>query len=309
VGYRPEQIFGAGRRRPTATSRLWVCLVLALAGCQGRPDSEFPNLGRTEANSEPPAGIYRPIPAGDTDEIAERGALLFAMERALRLGYEKGAFAVGFAEGDTILPLVDVDPGGRSAQVVFVRWAAADKEKGGRLRPEQAERWLLVSMRLAPDQIIDRELLTGKVIVGSDDYHRVRALLVAAEALRQQTPGEVYHLYTVAEVMPTGKKKRPTKLATRVYALSADGDGPDLEVLVDAPKRKRDPEVLSVETIHEAGAAEASPIRVALPQPAPATVVRAMLEGPEAGDVPVQGSGGALYAVSASDGRITRPQP
>jgi hypothetical protein len=106
--------------------------------------------------------------------------------------------------------------------------------------------------------------------------------------------------------MATGNKKKPSKLATRVYALSAEGDGSDLEVLVDAPKRNRFPEVLGVETIHEKGAAKASPIRVALPQPGPATVVRAMLEGPDAGDVPVQASSGALYAVSARNGRITK---
>jgi hypothetical protein len=288
--------------------RLLVCVAvgLALLGCKERPDSEFPNLGRTEANSEPPTGIYMPIAAGDTGEIEKRGALLFAMERALRLGYEKGAFAVGIPEGDTILPLVEVDPGGASAQVLFVRWGQADKEDGGRLRPENADRWLLVSMMLEPERILDRELLAGKVVPGSADHQRINALLVAAEALREQTPGEVYHLYTVAEVMPTGKKKRPSKLAIRVYALSAEGDGPDVEVLVDAPKRKRDPEVLSVETIHEAGAAKASPIRVALPQPAPATIVRAMLEGPEAGDVPVQANSGVVYAVSARTGRITR---
>jgi hypothetical protein len=287
--------------------RFVIASTLVLLGCKENPDTEFPNLGRTEANSEPPAGIFMPIPVGDTAEIEKRGALLFAMERALRLGYEKGVFAVGVPQGDTVLPLVDVDPGGRSAQVLFVRWGAADKDDGGRLRPENADRWLLVSMMLEPERIIDRELLAGKVVEGTADYQRINALLAAAESLQAQTPGEVYHLYTVAEVMPTGNKKRPSKVAIRVYALSDEGDGPDLEVLVDQPKRKKDPEVLSVETIHEKGAAKASPIRVALPQPGPATVVRAMLEGPDAGDVPVQANSGVVYAVSAKSGRITRP--
>ena len=287
--------------------RFVIGIALALVGCKERPDSEFPDLGNTEPSSEPPPGLYQPIAPGDTAEIEKRGALLFAMERTLRLGYEKGAFAVGVGQGDTILPLVDVDPGGRSAQVLFVRWSASDKEAAGRLRPDDADRWLLVPMMLEPERVIDRELLAGKVAEGSADYRRINALLAAAEALQKQTPGEVYHLFTVAELMATGNKKRPTKVVMRVYALSDDGDGPDLEVLVDAPKRKRDPVVLSVETIHEAGAAKASPIRVALPQPGPATVVRAMLEGPDAGDVPVQANSGVVYAVEARSGRITRP--
>ncbi len=284
-----------------------IALVLGLGGCKEQPDSEFPDLGNTNASSEPPAGLLYPIEAGDTAAIEQRGALLFAMERALRLGYEQGAFAVGVSEGDTILPLVDIDPGGRSGQVVFVRWKKSDKEKDGRLLAEHAERWLLVPLMLDPERVIDRELITGKIVEGSADFHRIRALLAAAEALQQRTPEEVYHLFTVNEVMATGEKKKPSKVVTRVYAMSADGDGPDLEVLVDAPKRKRAPEVLAVETIHEAGAAKGSPIRVALPQPGPATVVRAMLEGPDAGDVPVQGNGGVVYAVSARNGRITRP--
>jgi hypothetical protein len=283
-----------------------LAIVLPIVGCKEQADTEFPDLGNTQASSEQPPGIFQPIPAGDVGEIEKRGALLYAMERTLRIGYEQGAFAVGMPEGDVILPLVDVDPGARSAQVLFVRWKAADKEADGELRPERADRWLLVSMMLEPERVLDRELLAGKVKEKTADYHRIDALLAAAEALRDKAPGEVFHLFTVNEVMATGNKKKPSKLATRVYALSAEGDGPDLEVLVDAPKRNRFPEVLAVETIHEKGAAKASPIRVALPQPGPATVARVMLEGPDAGDVAVQASSGAVYAVSARNGRITK---
>ena len=285
---------------------LVALLLAALPGCKDREDSEFPDLGKTQSTSDPPPGVMLPIEPGDTASIEKRGVLLHQMERALRLGYEQGAYKVGFPEGDTIMPLVDIDPGGRSAQVLFVRWGR--KDKGDRLHPKNAERWLLVSMLLDPERILDRELLAGKVKEKTATFHRTFAMLAAAETLAEQTPGEVYHLYTVAELTPTEKKKKPTKIATRVYALSAEGDGPDMEVLIDQPKRNSLPVVLGTKTIHEAGGAEADPIRVAAPHPGPATVARVMLKGPSAGEVPVQADSGVVYTVSARNGRITLPE-
>jgi hypothetical protein len=285
---------------------LVALLLAAVAGCKEQQDSEFPDLGKSEASNEPPPGVWLPIEPGDTAAVEKRGVLLHQLERALRLGYEEGAYAVGVPEGDTIMPLVDVDPGGRSAQVLFVRWDR--KQKGKRLHPAGAERWLLVSMLLDPERILDRELLAGKVKENTPTFHRTYAMLVAAQTLADKTPGEVYHLFTVAELMPTEKKKKPVKIATRVYALSAEGDGPDMEVLVDQPKRKSPPVVLDAKTIHEAGAAQAEPLQVAAPHPAPATVARVMAKGPSAGDVPVAADSGVVYTVSARNGRITLPQ-
>lgn len=279
---------------------------VALAGCAGKKNEndEFAGLGRTFANSDPPPGVYVPIADGDVGSLQERGVLLHAMERALALGYEQGAYRVGVAEGDIILPLVDIDPGNRSAQVLFLRWPRDAVGPTGTLHPKWAERWLLVSMTLEPERVLDRELLAGKVVEDSAEYHRAFAMLAAAEALESRAKGEMFHLFTVAEITPTKKKRITHKIATRVYALSAEGDGPDLEVLVDEPKRNRPPEVLETRAVHGAGAGSADPIVVAARQPAAATVARAMLRGPSAGDVDVQ-CDGSRWQVAARTGRVS----
>ena len=110
--------------------------------------------------------------------------------------------------------------------------------------------------------------------------------------------------FTVAEITPSEKKRAPNKIATRVYALSAEPTGPDYEVLVDQPKRNRPPDVLQTLAIHGAGAAAGEPIRVAARQPAAATVARVMLRGPAAGDVDVQ-CDGSNWRVSARTGRVS----
>ncbi len=286
----------------------WATVVLGLmlgACAQGKNGDEFAGLGRRDASSAPPAGVYLPISDGDLGAVQERGVLLYGMERALRLGYERGAYAVGVAEGDVILPLVDVDPGGRSAQILFLRWGRDRVGVSGNLHPKWAERWLLVSVMLEPERIIDKELLAGDVQENSVEYHRAAAILSAAQSLREQTPEQAYHLFTVPEVVPTGNKRNPSKIATRVYALSATGSGPDIEVLVDQPKKSRIPEVLGSDVVHEAGTADATPLSVRSAQPAPATVARAMLQG-AAGNVEVESSAG-LWMVSGRTGRVSRP--
>ena len=280
---------------------------LLCVGCASKQnnDDEFLGLGRVGASSEPPPGVSRPIVEGDLIGLQERGALLSAMERALRLGYEQGAYAVGVGEGDIVLPLVDVDPGGRSAQVLFLRWRRDEVGLAGDLHPKYAERWLLVSMMLEPERVLDKELLAGKVEEDGVEFHRAAALLAAAETLRTQTPDEAYHLFTVPELTQTDSRRTPTVVATRVYALSARGGGPDVEVLVDAAKKGRIPEVLGSTVVHEPGAVTDAQIRVDQPQPAPASVARVMLQG-GAGSVEVESSAGA-WLVDRRTGRVSRP--
>lgn len=307
-------------RRTIAPTRAWYCRVmsvrswilsmaaitaLVVSGCAAKGGDDLAGLGFTGANSSPPAGVYLPIQSGDLASVQERGLLLMRMERALRLGYEQGVDPVGMAQGDIVLPIVDVDPGGRSAQVLFLRWSRAAAGPAGVLHPKYADRWLLVSMMLEPERVLDRELLHGKVEEGSATYHRAYALIEAASALRRDLPGEQFHLFTVAELVPSGNRRIINKVATRIYALSAEGAGPDLEVVVDAPKRSKPPVVLSSTTVHPAGAIHANTVTLEVPQPAPATVARALLQGPSAGDFEVKGVGGA-WSISSRTGRITR---
>ena len=288
--------------------RLIGPLSFALAGsacAQKSKDDEFVDLGRTQANSEPPPGVFMPMTPGDLQAVQDRGRLLHAMERTLRLAYEQGAYKVGVPEGDVIMPLVDVDPGERSSQVVFLRWPKSAVGEGGALDPLDAQRWLMVSMLLSPDRVLDVELLGGKVVEDSPELARAQVILSAAQALRARTPGQSYHLFTLHEVMETDKKRRPAKLVTRVYALSSEGDGPDLELLIDEPRRSRAPEVLKTVVVHEAPASSGDPWVVEQSQPAPATVARVLARGPQAAPVQVRCSSG-LWTISPADGRVAR---
>ncbi len=281
---------------------------LALGACasgKGGKDDEFVGLGRVGASSEPPPGVYRPILEGDLAAVQERGVMLYNLDRALKMGFEQGAHSVGTAEGDIILPLADVDPGGRSAQVMFVRWNRSSVGADGNLHPKHAQRWLLVSLMLEPERVLDRELLAGKVGEDTVEFHRTAAILAAAKALREKAPDTAFHLFTVPEQVQTQSRRVSTMIATRVYALAVSQEGPDFEVLVDAAKKSQIPGVLSVTAVHAAGDVEAAGLRVQGPQPAPASVARAMLSG-AAGPVEVESASG-LWLVDARTGRVSRP--
>lgn len=283
-----------------------LCAGTASWGCASKSqDEEFEGLGYTASSSEPPPGVFLPLPPNDLAALQERGQLLYGMERTLRMGYEHGAYKVGVPEGDVIMPLVDVDPGGRSGQVIFLRWPRQVVGEGGALNPNDAKQWLMVSVLLGPDKVIDVELQDGAVSEQGSLWRRAHQIIAAAEVLREHSPGHSFHLFTLPEVMLTKNKRAPAKLVTHVYAMSAEGDGPDLEVILDAPRRKRPPEVLETRLIHAAPAAGRDPIEVELRQPAPATVARVMMRGPQSGDVAVR-AGTTRWAISASDGRVVR---
>jgi len=268
-------------------------------------DDEFAGLGQVGNSSEPPPGVFRPIAQGDVAAVQERGVLLFNLHRALRLGFEQGAQTVGTAEGDIILPLTDVDPGGRSAQVMFLRWGRDHVGVDGNLHPKYAQRWLLVSVMLEPQRVLDRELLAGEVGENTVEFHRAAAMLSAAKALQSEAPNTAFHLFTVPELHQTDSRRTPTVVATRVYAQSTSPDGPDFEVLVDAAKKSRIPDVLDVARVHAPDAVTAQHITVASPQPAPASVMRAMALA-DSGLVEVE-SGSGAWVIDARTGRVSRP--
>lgn len=277
----------------------------ACASKSGSDKDEFAGLGRVGGSSEPPPGVYRPIAHGDVAAIQERGVLLFNLLRSLELGFNHGAQAVGAGEGDVILPLTDVDPGGRSAQVMFVRWTRDKVGADGGLHPKYARRWLLVSLILEPERVLDRELLDGDLGEDTVEFHRAAAMLAAAKALREKAPDSSFHLFTMPEQMATGNRRISTVIATRVYALGVRETDPDFEVLVDVAKKSRIPEVLQVTEVHAPGAVSSDSIRVTEAQPAPASVARAMRSG-VSGSVEVVSSSG-LWLVDTRSGRVSRP--
>ena len=265
---------------------------------------DLEGLGLVAASSEPPPGLLAPVSDVDLPAVSERGRLLQKMERALVLAYEKGVTRVGgIPQSDVVLPLVDVDPGGKSAQVMFVRWhGEATKD----LDPSKAERWLLVSILLEPDRVLDVELLAGVVDGASHVQRRIHTQLAAARTLAEAAPGDLFHLLDLYEREDPASAS--SKVLGHVYALSADGDAADFEVVVEETilkkkaKSTKPPQVRSSRTVHPKGRGAASPIVVELPQPGVITVARAMLLGPSAGEVLVLTQGDAEARDGANDG-------
>lgn len=312
---------GSSRARSTALASscgrrgVGALLCLALAGglstgcARAAKEGDFAALGIHGANSEPPPGLHAPVAHTDFESISKRGRLLYAMERALLLAYEDGMHAVGDPGAVAVLPLVDVDPGGNSAQVVFVRWPTRSEGKQPELTVENAERWLLVSIVLNPDQVLDVELITGGIEEDTHAARRIQSILAAAESLRGQAPGQMFHLLDLYETRPVEtkkkKKKQPEeKVVAHVYALSADGDGPDVDALVDEVPKRGAPNVLSVVVSHPPGRGVSDPIVVEAALPTSLSVARAMLRGPEAGDVLVFGEDERQFSINARTGAI-----
>ena len=98
-------------------------LALSAAGCARMADEgDFEELGLVGASSEPPPGLQHPVAAEDLVAVHDRGRRIHQLERAMLLAYEQGMNQVGDPGTEAVLPIADVDPGGRSAQVTFVRW-------------------------------------------------------------------------------------------------------------------------------------------------------------------------------------------
>jgi hypothetical protein len=268
-------------------------------------EGDLAEIGLRDATSEPPPGLLRPVAPDDLVSVHDRGRLLHQLEKALRMGYADGMLTVGDPGTDAVLPLVDVDPGGRSAQALFVRWRPSRDGQLPPLSAATAERWLLVSMLLTPDRVVDVEILQGPVAAGSHLATRIDTVLAAAERVRTLAPGAMVHLLDLYEEVPVDPE-RPAKGTTahgHVYALSADGDGPDLELVVAAPRRRSPPSVLQAAVVH--ASADADPLRIETSTPGPVTVARAMLRGLEAGSITVQSPQGD-WIVAAGTGLVRR---
>ncbi len=300
-------------RRRTIPARSTVALAVVVGlgwGC-GRmvKEGDLEGLGLRNANSEPPPGLLRPVVEGDLEAVQRRGQLLHQMERSLTMAYEQGVMKVGDPGSDAVLPLVDVDPGGRSAQVLFVRWRPGLDGQMPALVAANAERWLLVSLLLSPDRVLDVELLAGALPDGSHLAHRVDTVVAAADKARTlASPGTSFHLFDLYEQVPVDPAKpvKGNKIIAQIYALSADGVGPDLELQVEPPRRRHPAELLGAAVVHQAGAPAAS-LAIETPTPGPVTVVRAMLRGPNTDRCAVESPHGPWTVVTAT-GELRRDE-
>lgn len=287
---------------------LGVTLVASAPGCaRMAQEGDFEEIGLVGASSEPPPGLLHPVAPADLVAVHDRGRLLHQHERALVLAYEQGMHQVGDPGTDAVLPLVDVDPGGRSAQVLFVRWPLSSDGQLPPLRADSAERWLVVSMLLSPDRILDVEILAGGVPKGSHVGTRIDSLIAAAERARQLAEGTVFHLYDLYEEVPIDPEKpiKGSQILAHVYALAADPGGPDLELFVAPPHRRHEASIRGGFVVHEAGATLEDPLRVQTDNPGPLTVARAMQRGDEAGSIAVQTPKGS-WTIVARTGLLAR---
>lgn len=286
-----------------------VLALLAATGCEKKeeesvyPDSE---IGIGDGDPDPPVGVFAPLGRGDLGEIATVGRWLHLGARALQLADATVVERMGTVDADVVLPIVDIDPAGTSGQVVFVRWPGA-KGKKGPLLVEDAERWVLVAIMFGPDRVLDVELLQGEVEKNSVEERRIAALLVAANELQTQAAGQAFFTIDRFQEEETGIKRNPKRIATVVHALALADDGPDLEVVIDEPKRAKGkkwaepPELVRSTMVHPKGALAATPATIALDDPHPLSVARAMRSGAPLQIVTKSGS----YAI-ATDGTVER---
>lgn len=283
--------------------------MVAATGCEKKeeesiyPDAE---IGLGDGDPDPPPGVHVPIGRGDLVEIAKVGRWVDVGARALKLADATVVEQMGSVEADVVLPIVDIDPAGTSGQVVFVRWPGARASKA-ELLVENAQRWVLVAMTFGPDKVLDVELLEGEVEKGSVEERRIGALLVAAKQLQAQAPGQAFYTVDRFQAEETGNKRKPERVATVVHALALADDGPDLEVVLDEPKRPKKnkwsepPTLVRTTMVHPKGALAGSAPAIALDDPHPLTVARAMRSGQPMQIATKSGS----YAIAA-DGTIER---
>ena len=94
---------------------LTFALLLVGSACSPDDVSNKP-VGYTNPSSGPQPGVRRAVALEEPDQVAERGRLLFDMERALDMGLQRGLPAAGNIRNEIMLPIVDVDAGGLSGQ-------------------------------------------------------------------------------------------------------------------------------------------------------------------------------------------------
>jgi hypothetical protein len=257
------------------------------------PEPEEPSTGRDEASSDDLAPIVTHFDDAEPGAIAERGSTLAWMEHTLTVGLERGLPRVGRSTAAAAMPIASVDPGLHSGQVTIYRWMEDDLDREGNVRPELADRWLIIPMLLRPDRVLELEQMTKEVDMNSPEFHTIAAVDLAQRTLRQREPAGQWNAHPFREQALLGHVNRGV---TRVYMLGRDAA--DYEVVVrDALGRKKEPKVLAVRKHHDPAAMRERPPRIELPRPSPLTVARVLPHVPVGGRVTIAASDGSRWTI------------
>jgi hypothetical protein len=220
----------------------------------------------------------------------------YAMHLAVNRGLKRAR-----AKADIpLLPIAEVDDRFNSASVTFYRWLPRDM-KDGQMRPDRASRWLVVPMLLKPDRVLENEQHSDYVEKNSPIAHEIHAVIAAGEWAQKEAQGTRWHMHTVREGPNTDGSY---KNRTRVYAMSTDGSGPDLEFLFSDVKNDESPLLLGKTVVHEAGAWAGDEIKMSLPGPTAMTVARVLEKELLAQQVIAHGSDGSKWSIDSESGKF-----
>jgi hypothetical protein len=273
-------------------------------GGGGGGDGEAePDYGYEDPSSPELAQIPRALEASDMEGVHKRGMTLWRMQRAMRLGDREFASFVGVTDAK-FQALALIDEAGKSGEIAFYRWDAADLEDGV-ATADEALRWLTVSVTLDPDEALDPQELDGKP--DGEQRRTLAGLMVAQKKAQADYPTARFVAYTFREQQiddgePTGARQ------TRIYMIGADDKSPDIEYTVlDPAKKKQAPEIIA-EILQLADHATSTlPLTTPAQSPGPSTIARAVaIATVMEKSVEIVDAAGNKWEVAPKTGTLTR---
>ncbi len=226
------------------------------------------------------------------------------MQRALELAHRQAFLRLAASESALVVPVVDIDPGGRSGQVFYATWRHEDVPDKGLPDTSKARRYAVVSLVLAPERVLDIEQLAGRVEKDGAEHRRLFILLLASAEASKLAPKELFDFFVVYE--QTSKDASGAgPMRGRVYAFAAELGGPDMEIVVDGVDGP-EPKVVATIVHHELGGVRDHMIRTPLASPGPMTVARVLGRTSHA-KVEVMTSSGRFF-VTSSTGYLERSE-
>jgi hypothetical protein len=217
---------------------------------------------------------------------------------------DAGLARAGRTDAGALLPLASVDEGAHSGQVAFYRWRSDAVPESGELDPARAQRWLVVPYLLRPERLLDNEQFSVAVEKGTDEYWLLGGVIQAAQSARRAHAKGRWHMHPFREARPDGTRRIR---ATRVYMFGLDDHSPDLEAVVEDPRRKGEAPKVQLVLVHDVGDRSGAGLRTRTPSVGPLTVARVRARGVEGGTVRVTTADGTVWPVSAETGAIEAP--
>ena len=289
----------------------WLVVAVASAALMScATPSTLGKLGFVDASSDPALdALPGPVPHGDLEATTARGQMIVAHMQATLLAEREGLSRVGYDGVRPIVSLVDLDPGYRSGQVVFLRWPRNGPTELHAVERDRAERWLLVSEAFAPDRVLDVEQIHGELGSDHPELARASGVLAVHRELQKLHPALGFRLIEVRERHATGSHRVPHRIVQRVYAFAQDNTvAADHEFEIGDVPRQGLPEITATHVHHARGALTDQTIRTELVDVGPMSIARAMWLRPESGNVRVVTKTNQAWMVSATTGKL-EPAP